>query len=71
MSTLATIRAAIVAKLNTVAGIGQVHNYERFARAEKDFRALYETADLKGSGSHGVVHVGIVFCFLRRPLAPG
>ena len=44
MSTLATIRAAIVAKLNAIPNIGQVHDYERFARAEKDFRALYETS---------------------------
>lgn len=43
MTTLADIRDAIVAKLTTVANVGQVHGYERFAKAEKDFRALYES----------------------------
>lgn len=43
MTTLADIRSAIVAKLNGVANAGQVHSYERFAKAEKDFRALYES----------------------------
>lgn len=44
MSKLDNIRAAIVARMNTVTGIGQVHDYERFAKAEKDFRLLYESA---------------------------
>lgn len=42
MTTQAGIRAAIVAKLNSVTGAGTVHEYERFAKAEKDLRALYE-----------------------------
>jgi hypothetical protein len=39
--SLETIRAAIVAKLNAIPGIGLVHGYERFASGEKDFRAMY------------------------------
>ncbi len=42
MSDLTAIRAAIVAKLRAVPGIGQVHDYERYAKAEKDFRGLYQ-----------------------------
>jgi len=41
--SLATIRAAIVAKLNTVSGIGVVHDYERYASQAADFRTLYLT----------------------------
>lgn len=43
MTTLATIRAAIKAKLLTVANIGQVHDYERFAATQTAFLALYQT----------------------------
>lgn len=42
MTTLTQIRDAIAAKVATVAAIGQVHKYERFAKGEKDFRLLYE-----------------------------
>ena len=35
------IRAAIVAKINTVPNIGQVHGYQRFAAREKDLANLY------------------------------
>lgn len=35
------IRDALVARLNTVPGIGRVHGYERFASGEKAFRELY------------------------------
>jgi len=42
MPTLTQIRAAIVAKIYTVANIGNVHAFERFAKGEKDFRTLYE-----------------------------
>ncbi len=45
MSRLANVRAAIVARLNTVAGIGRVHDYERFAADQKRFRDLYTTDD--------------------------
>lgn len=41
MTTLADIRAAIVAKFNTVPNIGEVHGYERYAKSEADFRSLY------------------------------
>jgi len=44
MSDLATIRAAIVAKLQGVPGIGLVHDYERFAKSNSDFQTLYTTA---------------------------
>lgn len=51
MATLAQIRAAILAKLQGVTGIGQVHDYERFAAREADFHALYkETATVRING---------------------
>ena len=42
MPTIDEIRNAIVGKLDTVPGIGNVHAFERFSKAEKDFRVLYE-----------------------------
>lgn len=39
--SLATIRAAIAAKLGGVAGIGQVHDYERYAKTNNELAALY------------------------------
>lgn len=45
MSDLATVRAAIVAKLAAVAGIGIVQDYERFAANEKAFRELYQSGE--------------------------
>jgi len=39
------IRNAIVAKLATVAGIGQVYGFERYGKTDKDFRALYAAGD--------------------------
>lgn len=39
--SLATHRTALVALLNGVANIGRVHAYQRYARAEADFAALY------------------------------
>lgn len=45
MSDLTTIRQAIVATLQSVPGIGQVHAFERFARQEAAFRNLYLTGD--------------------------
>lgn len=47
MSTLATERAAIVAKLSGVADIGRVHAYERYAKSEGEFRELY-VAEIAG-----------------------
>lgn len=37
----ATHRAAIVAQLQAVPGIGRVHSYQRYAREEAAFQALY------------------------------
>lgn len=45
MSGFDVLRSAIVATLQGVEGIGQVHNYERFAKSEKDFKTLYATAE--------------------------
>jgi hypothetical protein len=45
MSEHATIRAAIVAKLQTVSGIGQVYDYERYGKTDKDFREIYAAKD--------------------------
>lgn len=42
MPTLDQIRNAIAAKIAAVPDSGKVHSYERFAKGEKDFRALYE-----------------------------
>lgn len=39
--SLTAIRAAIKAKLQGVSEIGQVHDYERFARSEAEFKTLY------------------------------
>lgn len=41
MSTLAAIRAAIVATLSGIPAIGVVHAFERYAKSEGDFRDLY------------------------------
>lgn len=43
MPTLDDIRNAIVTTIATVPNIGHVHGFERFAKAEKDFRTLYES----------------------------
>lgn len=44
MADLATIRAAIKTKMLTVPNIGVVHDYERYAKRESEFRALFEDA---------------------------
>jgi hypothetical protein len=41
MSTLAEIRAAIVAAMQAVPDIGAVHSHERYTRDEAKFRELY------------------------------
>ena len=41
MATAALVRAAIKAKLLTVANIGQVHGFERYAKTEKAMRDFY------------------------------
>lgn len=41
MSTLAAIRAAIVAMHQAVPGVGQVHDRERYLRTEDKFSELY------------------------------
>lgn len=43
--SLEAIRAAIVAKLNAVPGIGRVHRYERFAATNAKFVELYANGD--------------------------
>lgn len=45
MPTLAQIRNAIAAKIAAVQNIGQVYAFERFAKAEKDFRLMYLSTD--------------------------
>lgn len=42
MSDLVATRAAIVALLGGVTGIGRVHSFERYASNERGLRALYE-----------------------------
>lgn len=41
MSSLVEIRAAIVARLESVEGIGRVHDYERYAENMKKLKDLY------------------------------
>jgi hypothetical protein len=43
MATLAEIRAAIVARLAGVAGIGVVHDRQRFGKRDADLKALYQS----------------------------
>lgn len=43
--SLATVRAAILATLQGVSGIGRVHSYERFAKDQDAFRLLYRDTD--------------------------
>lgn len=45
MASLDAIRAAILATLRTVDGIGRVHDYERFAKEASKFLALYQDDD--------------------------
>ncbi|GBG03901.1 hypothetical protein AZSI13_32280 [Azospira sp. I13] len=42
---LEVIRQAILDRMNLVPGIGKFHRYERYAKAEKEFRALYAATD--------------------------
>lgn len=50
--SLSAVRAAIVAKLNAVPGIGRVHNYERFAATNSKFIELYANDDDQILGWH-------------------
>jgi hypothetical protein len=52
MSDLTTIRNAIVALLEGVAGIGRVHAYERYATNDRGFRDLYDAGAGKILGWH-------------------
>lgn len=45
MTTTADIRAAIAAKIQSIAGIGQVHAYERFAVQQSKLKELYAFED--------------------------
>lgn len=42
-ATTAAVRGAIVARLGSVAGIGVVHAYERYAKTDAAFKAFYLT----------------------------
>lgn len=50
---LAPVRAAIKAKLALVAGIGQVHDRERYAKEAAAFLALYKSAAQGGDRLYG------------------
>lgn len=41
LATLAQVRAAIVARLETVPAIGRVHDRERHTKNQREFQALY------------------------------
>ena len=45
MADLETITAAIKAKLETVVGVGVVHDYERYAVRESQFRELFKSGN--------------------------
>jgi len=47
--SLDAIRTAIVATMNTVTNVGIVHDYERYAKLEAEFKALY-VAQIAGKG---------------------
>lgn len=44
MPTLDEIRNAIAVRIAAVPNVGKVHAFERFAKAEKEFRTLYESS---------------------------
>ncbi len=46
MSDIATIRAAIVARIGTVPAIGIVHDRERYSRTLKDLAALFKSGSI-------------------------
>ncbi len=46
----ATVRAALVALVASVAGIGRVHDYQRYAREPRDFAEHYLWADVANGG---------------------
>lgn len=52
MPTLDEIRAAIKAKIESVADAGKVHDYERFADKLNDLKTLYIAGDGKLRGWH-------------------
>ncbi len=54
MPTVAEIRNAIVATINTVAGIGQVSGYERYAKQSADMLTFYRTQD-DGGGADKIL----------------
>jgi hypothetical protein len=45
MTTTSDIRASIVAKLIAIPGIGQVHNYERYASQQSKLKELFSAND--------------------------
>lgn len=45
MSEHVDLRTAIATKLASIAGIGQVHRYERYAKDEATFREFYAAGD--------------------------
>ncbi len=50
---LAPVRAAIKAKIETVAGVGLVHDRERYAKDQSALAALYKTAAQTGNRLYG------------------
>lgn len=69
MMTLSALRAAIVATLAAIPDIGRVHDYERYAKQEGDFRALY-VADIGAAQQIRGWHVRRV-SGVRRALVDG
>lgn len=59
MSELTDLRAAIVAKLQGIAGIGVVHDHERYAHAMDTLKALYVPAGEQQLRGWFVRRVGI------------
>ncbi len=59
------VRAAIAAKMNTIADIGLVHTFQRYSVRQRDFRTFYEDAGtIRGWNVH---RIG----FRQRPFTAG
>lgn len=53
MTTVEQLRAAIKAKLQAVASMGQVHDYERYVKEQSRLLALYKSANQSGDRIYG------------------
>ena len=66
MSTLSEQRAAILAAVQAVAGIGQVHNRERYSPDETQLRQLYTYTPPTGSATDAMTDPHVRGWWIRR-----